>query len=278
MRLLFAAVAAVIIQAPLAAQALKGVWKPVELIVPGNEAPGGDHAVTGLLILTENHYSLTLETFASAGTYELTDIALVLAPSVGTGTGGTPAPQAIPLRLIADSLWLTTPGWFGDAAQARLKLVRVGEAARVAARRTEPPPPVSDNAAAILGSWELNLEKSGFSPGPAPRSKQITYERTAVGIRYTATIVDSAGNTVTESWSGIEDGSDHPFAGAADFDTQSVRVTGRLRAEIIAKRGGRIALGGERVVSSNGRTLTIRLNGTNASGQVVRNELVYERR
>ena len=281
MRHIVLAVAALAIPLPAAAQALRGSWKPVEMILTsGGTSARSRTDVPGLIILTENHYSVTLEGVASAGSYEVTDVALVLMPTVvGAGGATAAATQALPLRLVADTLWLTATQWYGSGIEAQLKLVRVSGAPVVAAKggKTARVEPAVDNAAMVVGTWTLNPEKSQFSPGPAPRSRQITFERTATGIRFTGTTVDASGNTVQEEWTGIEDGRDFPYTGARDFDTQAIRITGKLRAQIITKRGGRIAMGGDRVLSSNGKTLTITLNGTGADGQVIKEVMVFDR-
>jgi hypothetical protein len=282
MRHIVIALATFAIPLPAAAQALKGVWKPVDVILTsGGTSARSQAEVAGLIILTDNHYSVTLEALGSAGTYEVTDVALVLMPSVvSAGAAAASGTQALPIRLVADTLWLTATKWYGNGVEAQIKLVRVSGAPVVAAKggkTAKVEPPAADNASMIVGSWVLNEQKSEFSPGRAPRTRQVTYERTAAGVRFVATTVDVAGNTIQEEWTGIEDGRDFPYKGSRDFDTQSIRITGKLRAEIITKRAGRIAMGGTRVLASNGKTMTITLNGTGADGQVIKEVMIFDR-
>ena len=50
--------------------------------------------------------------------------------------------------------------------------------ALVAVLAAAPPDP-------ILGTWKLNLSKSKFNPGPAPRSQTRTYIQTPEGVQVT---------------------------------------------------------------------------------------------
>jgi hypothetical protein len=261
-----------VVPMPLFAQALRGVWKPVEVKVSGGQStPPAD----GLLIFTETHYSITLPGGAAAGRYELTDIAIVTTPSAVTGGGvNTFGPEALGVQLVADSLWVTTHQWFGAGVEARVKLVRVA-GQQVAQRKESGRMPETD-ASTIVGRWTLNLRKSEFTPGPPPSSIQQVYERAGAEIRFTSTLVDADGKTTTEQWTGTEDGRDFPLTGSPDIDVLSIRVNGR-QAQYVAKRGGRVTMGGNRSISSDGKTMTITISGRNAQDQVVKQVLVLER-
>ena len=45
----------------------------------------------------------------------------------------------------------------------------------------------------ILGTWKLNLSKSKFNPGPAPRSRARTYIQTPEGVQVTIQTVGADG-------------------------------------------------------------------------------------
>jgi hypothetical protein len=262
-----------VVPPPLFAQVLRGVWQPVEVTVSGGQkAPPPE----GLLIFNDTHYSITLPGGAAAGRYELTDIAIVTTPSAATSMGGnTFSAEALGVQLVGDSLWVTTHQWFGAGVEARVKLVRV--AGPPMAQRKQSGRMADTDASTVVGTWVLNLRKSDFTPGPPPSSGQQVYERTAAGIRFTSTIVEADGKTTTtEQWSGIEDGRDFPVTGSPDIDALSVRVNGR-QAQYIGKREGRVTMGGNRSISSDGKTMTITLSGRNAHGQVLKQSLVFDR-
>lgn len=271
-KLILVALAVVATPGSLFAQVLRGVWKPVEVRISGGQtAPSTE----GLLIFNETHYSITLPGGAAAGTYSLTDIAIITTPSAVTSVGDkTFGAEALGFLIVIDSLWVTTHQWFGAGVEARLKLVRVGDAPVAEKKKSERMAETASST--IIGTWVLNLKKSEFTPGPPPSSIQRVYENTPAGIRYTSTTVDAEGKTTTEQWSGSEDGRDFPVTGSPDMDVLSVKVSGR-QAQYVAKREGRVTMGGNRSITSNGKTMTITLSGRDAQNQVVKQLLVFER-
>src|SRR5205807_10106945 len=49
----------------------------------------------------------------------------------------------------------------------------------------------------LIGTWKLNLEKSKFPPGAAPRSQTATFEQDGHNIKNTNQTIDAQGNTTT---------------------------------------------------------------------------------
>jgi hypothetical protein len=46
----------------------------------------------------------------------------------------------------------------------------------------------------LVGTWKLNVEKSKFNPGPAPKSSVLTYEAAGEGVKVTNEGVNAQGN------------------------------------------------------------------------------------
>jgi hypothetical protein len=136
----------------------------------------------------------------------------------------------------------------------------------------------ADLYAAALGTWELNVSKSSYSPGPAPKSQRRTYTRAGQGLTYTATTVDADGTSVTEGWTGVYDGKDYPFTGIPDIDTQAVKAIDPLKAEFTLKKGATILRSGTRVISKDGKVMPVTVKGTNARGEAVHNVMVFDKR
>src|ERR1700687_2641147 len=70
-----------------------------------------------------------------------------------------------------------------------------------------------------IGTWKLNLDKSKYSPGPAPKSATITYEETTDGIKRTGDSVDAEGKRASFEYTAKYDGKEYPVSGSDDFDT-----------------------------------------------------------
>lgn len=128
-----------------------------------------------------------------------------------------------------------------------------------------------------LGTWKLNVAKSKYSPGPAPKSLTISFEATADGIKLTSDGVNAAGEATHGEYVSKFDGTDVPWSGNPDADTASARKIDDSSYENIWKKEGKTTVSAKVVVSKNGKTLKITQTGTNSMGQTVNNKLVYDR-
>ena len=90
----------------------------------------------------------------------------------------------------------------------------------------------------FLGTWKLNLAKSTFSPGPAPRSRTLTYQAEGQGIRVTFEYIDAEGNVTKGNDLVFDDGKSRPVAGNPAFDAHSFNLTA---SQISAQISGEIA-------------------------------------
>ena len=137
---------------------------------------------------------------------------------------------------------------------------------------------IAQTADPIAGTWELNLAKSKFIPGPAPKSETRIYEVNGDKIKLTIKGIDAAGKPTAVQSSYVYDGKDYPITGSPDADMLALRRvdTDTVTGEV--KRAGKVAQTVRRVVSKDGKVLTITFKGTNAKGQAVDDFTVYDRR
>ena len=129
----------------------------------------------------------------------------------------------------------------------------------------------------LVGTWKLSLAKSKYSPGPALRSNTIKYEAQGDALKVIADFVTGDGVSHHEEDTPIPDGKDYPIAGGVDRDSVTMKRIDAYTAEFIGKKGGKPTLTMRRVVSKDGKTLTITDTGTNAKGQKVNNVRVYDK-
>ena len=88
-------------------------------------------------------------------------------------------------------------------------LLAAGSAAVVAAPAADP----------VIGTWQLNVAKSKFSPGPAPTSDTRTYAATDQGIAMTWKSVGADGKEIVAKSTFKADGKDYPLTGIPNFDS-----------------------------------------------------------
>src|SRR5947207_14860413 len=72
----------------------------------------------------------------------------------------------------------------------------------------------------VIGTWQLNVSKSTFTPGPALKSETRTYSQSAQGITVTTKTVGADGKEDTVRSTYQLDGKDYPVAGT-DYDSLS---------------------------------------------------------
>lgn len=130
----------------------------------------------------------------------------------------------------------------------------------------------------FVGTWTLNLAKSKYNPGPAPKSgtSVITMQgKTATVMMDT---VSAAGVAMHWMYTGAADGKDYPASGNPDVDAVVLKQIDARTVEVIQKKSGKPTLTVRRSVSADGKTMTVSSSGKNAAGVAVSNVAVYDRK
>jgi hypothetical protein len=130
----------------------------------------------------------------------------------------------------------------------------------------------------VNGTWELNLAKSTFRPGPAPKAETRIYEKTDTRLTITSTVVDADGTQRTVRSTYVVDGQAHPIADAPDGDSQMLTQIDRLTVDVRMMKDGEVVRTARRTVSADGKVLTIAMRGRDRAGQAFDNIAVYDRR
>ena len=128
-----------------------------------------------------------------------------------------------------------------------------------------------------MGTWKLNLAKSQYSPGPAPQALTVKVEPSGQGEKATAEFVNADGTRTTTQYTANFDGKDYPLTGSRMADTVSLARIDASTTDRTDKKGGTVAQTLRRVVSQDGKTMTVTTKGTNAQGQAVNNVSVFEK-
>ena len=129
-----------------------------------------------------------------------------------------------------------------------------------------------------VGTWVLNVAKSKFSPGPAPRAQTRTYTAAPDGLDMTVTGTNADGSAISQKSSYKYDGKDYAISGSADFDSLSLKRVDDLTVESVQKKGGKAVGTTTRTVSKDGKVLTLTSKGHAASGGTYDNVMVFDRK
>ena len=127
------------------------------------------------------------------------------------------------------------------------------------------------------GTWVLNVAKSTYKPGPAPRSQTVTIQPSGQGEHVRSAALNTNGTRVVTEYTAAYDGTDYPLKGSLVADTVSLKRIDPRTTERYDKKDGHVMLVYRRVVSEDGKTMTVTINGVNAQRQQVSNVVVFEK-
>jgi len=127
----------------------------------------------------------------------------------------------------------------------------------------------------FTGTWKLNVEKSRFHPGPPFRSFVITFEPD--GTR-TLDLIAANGQPLQASlpWSDGKGVSVKVTQGSMENVTAVSMMHGRTFDDIW-RENGKVIEKVHGAVSSDGRTLTTTVHGTDRQGRAFHNQLKFEK-
>lgn len=130
----------------------------------------------------------------------------------------------------------------------------------------------------VSGTWELNLAKSKYASAPAPKSETRTIEVVGDRITFTARTIDAEGKTMVAQFTANFDGKEYPLKGNPNYNSISLKRIDRFTTESITSKGGKVVARNRRVVSADGKVMTLTAPTTNAKGETVTDIQVYDKK
>jgi hypothetical protein len=131
-------------------------------------------------------------------------------------------------------------------------------------------------ADAIDGSWKLNVAKSKFSDA-APKSGTRVYTEGADGTTLDQKMVGADGKEMSMHTTLKYDGKDHAITGNPDADSGAGKAIDAHTSHFTLSKGGKVVGSVHRVVSADGKTLTVNNKGTHPDGKTYDDTLVFDR-
>ena len=128
-----------------------------------------------------------------------------------------------------------------------------------------------------LGTWKLNLAKSNYSPGPAPRSGTFTFQADGQNLRNISEGIDAEGKPTRAVFIHIYDGKPYPTTGAVGYDSSAYTRVDANVVKFSRINSGKSVQSGLHVVSSDGKALTVITIGTGPNGREINNVAVYDK-
>jgi len=134
------------------------------------------------------------------------------------------------------------------------------------------------NTPTNIGTWKLNLAKSTYAPGTAPKSATFTNVVAGKGVKTTSDSVATDGTAIHSEYTLIYDGKDYPITGnGRNGDIVAGTRVDANTVKLTYKKGGKVTITQTSVASSDGKTYTVTAKGTNTLGQAINTVAVYDK-
>ena len=128
----------------------------------------------------------------------------------------------------------------------------------------------------LMGTWHLNEAKSKITPGTL-KNTHVIYSNMLGQVKIKAAGIDANGKPSHTEWSGKFDGKDYPVTGDSNSDARSYTKVNERTLTTSNKKSGKVTVTGQIVVSADGKSRTVTLNGTTPKGKKFKNVAVYDK-
>ncbi len=130
----------------------------------------------------------------------------------------------------------------------------------------------------FVGRWVMNVRKSKYPPGGCPKSMVIEMETAGRGVHYRSTTTYADGRSANSEYVAEYDGRQVVVAGSRGLMLPvSLKRVDSNTVVAYYTEGLQVVATSRRVVSKDGRTMTITTSSRDRSGKSVTNVGVYEK-
>jgi hypothetical protein len=130
----------------------------------------------------------------------------------------------------------------------------------------------------FVGTWSLSVRKSKYPAGDVPKRMVIRMEAANDGIRYRSETTDVNGRSSTAEYVAEYSGKEAVVKGGVGLLLPvSLKHVDRYTVEASYSRGFQVVATSRRVVSKDGRVMTITTTSKDKDGKSITNIGVYER-
>jgi hypothetical protein len=130
----------------------------------------------------------------------------------------------------------------------------------------------------IVGTWTLDVAKSTYKPGPAPKSATVVVEAAGKGIKIAVDGVGPDGTPTKWGFTTMRDGKDVPVTGNPAYDTAATTQPSPTSGTTVYKKAGKVVMTSKLSIAADGKSMTLNSTGTDPKGQAVNNVLMFTKK
>jgi len=133
---------------------------------------------------------------------------------------------------------------------------------------------------AFVGTWKLNLEKSKYAAGQAPKSLTRTVSADGDAVTYKFEGVGADGTAFSFSFTSKYDGKDAEVTGAGmpyGADHIAIKQVNSHETTATLKKGDKVVGSSTATVSHDGKMVTLTSKGTDANGKPAKSVSIYDK-
>jgi hypothetical protein len=135
----------------------------------------------------------------------------------------------------------------------------------------------AQSADPLVATWEVNMAKSTYDPGPAPKRLSMVVTPDKDGYTIVQDMVTADGQAVHSVINLQPDGKPHDIQGRPGATVTTTRINARTY-ERVTRVNGKVTTTSRTIVAPDGKTRTTTTTGTNDQGQPVHEVIVYDRK
>jgi hypothetical protein len=128
-----------------------------------------------------------------------------------------------------------------------------------------------------LGTWKLNVAKSTLGSGTVPKAETRTYSATSLGTHVVIEDEDASGKKTKTETLLTYDGQPQKVVGNADFDTVTTKRVDKYETTADLIKGGKVVGSLRRLVSKDGKSMTVNQKVLKPDGSTETSMSYYER-
>src|SRR6266571_5287632 len=127
-----------------------------------------------------------------------------------------------------------------------------------------------------MGTWKFNEAKSKMPAGMG-KNTTVVYAEQGDKIKVTVDGIDKDGKPTHSVWVGKFDGKAYPSKGNLAWNSAAYKVVNDRTNDITTMKDGKIVWSGKITVAADGKSRTVTMNGTDASGKKFSGKAVYNK-